>query len=116
MEEVDKDDNIFIVAWDMLGLETIVDAHELQSEDVMRALQDQKGSKLGEMLFYLTMRARSNMHRKYEIYSIHTTPEVTKDSLASMFEENPQAAADLIRARGNKIYSDREASGNQVIR
>ncbi len=116
MDTVDKDDNIFIVAWDMLGLETIVDAHELQSEDVMRALQNQKSSRLSEMLFYLTMRARANMHRKYEIYSIHTNPEVTKDSLADMFAENPQAAADLIRARGHKIYSDRENSGNQVIR
>jgi hypothetical protein len=32
-----------------------------------------------------------------------------------MFNENPQAAADLIRKRGHKIYSDRSTAGNQVI-
>lgn len=115
MEEVDKDDNIFIIAWDMTGLECIVDVHELQSQDVMRRLQDQKGSKLSEFLFYITMRARANTHRKYEIYSIHTDGEITKARLEELFQENPQAGADLIRARGHKIYSDRENAGRQVI-
>ena len=112
---MEKQDNIFIVAWDMTGLECVVDANELQSEDVLRALRDQKGSKLSEFMFYITMRARANTHRKYEIYSIHTVPEITKESLEQMFKDTPQAAADLIRERGHKIYSDRENAGNQVI-
>lgn len=112
---MEKQDNIFIVAWDMTGLECVVDANELQSEDVMRALRDQKGSRLSEFMFYITMRARANMQRKYEIYSIHTNPDITKETLEYMFNENPQAAADLIRKRGHKIYSDRSTAGNQVI-
>jgi hypothetical protein len=110
-----SDSNIFIVSWDMTGLDCIIDAHELQGEDVMRALRGDKGSKLGQTLFYLTMRARANSHRKYEIYSIHTDGEITKERLEELFQENPQAGADLIRARGNKIYSDRENAGRQVI-
>jgi hypothetical protein len=107
--------NIFIVSWDMTGLECIIDAHELQGEDVMRALRGDKGSKLGQTLFYLTMRARANTHRHYEIYTIHTTPEITKETLAELFNENPQAGADLIRKHGSKIYSDRSTTKTQVI-
>lgn len=110
-----KDSNIYIVTWDMTGLECVIDANELQSEDVMRALRGQKGSKLGEALFYLTMRARANSQRRYEIYSIHTNSEISKEDLERMFEENPQNAADLIRDRGVKIYSDRANQKVQVI-
>lgn len=110
-----KDSNIFIVVWDMTGLEAVIDANELQSEDVMRRLRDEKGSKLGQTLFAITMRARANTHRHYEIYSIHTSPEITKLDMANMFYENPQSAADLIRDRGIKIYSDRANKQTQVI-
>lgn len=109
------DTNLFIVVWDMTGLECVVDANELQSEDVMRALQDQKGSKLGQTLFYLTTRARANMQRKYEIYSIRTENEVTKDAIEALFAKDPQGAADMMRKIGQKIYSDRSTAGNQVI-
>ena len=110
-----KDSNIFIVVWDMTGLEAVIDANELQSEDVMRKLRDEKGSKLSETLFAITMRARANTHRHYEIYSIHTSPEITRLDMADLFHQNPQAAADLIRARGQKIYSDRANKQTQVI-
>lgn len=115
MDEVEKDDNLFIVVWDMTGLEAVIDVHELQSEDVMRRLRDDKGSKLGQTLFYLTQRARANSHRNYEIYSIHTSPEIDRLAMSDMFHQNPQAAADLIRARGTKIYSARSNTKVQVI-
>ena len=109
------EDNLFIVVWDMTGLESIIDVHELQSEDVMRRLRDEKGSKLGQTLFYLTLRARANTHRHYEIYSIHTNPGIDRLTLADMFHANPQAAAELIREHGVKIYSDRASDKVQVI-
>ena len=114
-EDLAKDDNIFIVSWDMTGLECVIDCHELQSEDVMRALRGDKGSRLGETLFYLTMRARANNHRHYEIYSIHTDDSITKESLEKMFEMDPQGSANIIRERGHKIYSDRVNRKTQVI-
>lgn len=112
---MEKDSNLFIVVWDMTGLEAVIDANELQSEDVMRRLRDEKGSSLGQTLFAITMRARANTHRHYEIYSIHTSPEITRLDMADLFHQNPQAAADLIRARGQKIYSDRANKQTQVI-
>lgn len=111
----DMDDNLFIVVWDMTGLEAIYDVHELQSEDVLRRLRDEKGSKLSQTLFYITQRARANMHRCYEIYSINTIKEIDRLTLADLFHENPQAAAELIREHGVKIYSDRASKKVQVI-
>lgn len=110
-----EDSNIFIVVWDMTGLEVVIDVNDLTSEDTMRALKGEKGSKLGQTLFYLTQRARANNHRHYEIYSIHANTEITRQDMADMFHQNPQAAADLIRARGTKIYSDRASDKVQVI-
>ena len=110
-----EDSNIFIVVWDMTGLEAIIDVNELQGEDVMRRLRDEKGSKLGQTLFAITMRARANTHRHYEIYSIHTEPSIDRMTLSDLFHDNPQIAADLIRARGTKIYSDRANKQTQVI-
>jgi len=110
-----EDSNIFIVVWDMTGLEAVIDVSELTSEDTMRILKGEKGSALGRTMFVLTQRARANSHRHYEIYSVHTNPEITKQDMADMFHQNPQAAADLIRARGTKIYSDRASDKVQVI-
>lgn len=110
-----NDSNIFIVVWDMTGLEAVIDCNELQGEDVMKALRGEKGSRLGEVLFYLNMRARANMHRHYEVYSIHTESNITKETLEELFNENPQAGADLIREHGTKIYSDRMPKKTQVI-
>lgn len=110
-----QESNIFIVVWDMTGLECVIDVHDLSSEDVMTALKGEKGSKLGQTMFYLTMRARANSHRHYEIYSIHVEPEITKETLEKLFKKDPQAGADLIREHGIKIYSDRVNGKTQVI-
>lgn len=110
-----NDSNIFIVVWDMTGLETVIDVNDLTGEDTMRALKGEKGSALGRTMFVLTQRARANSHRHYEIYSIHTNPEISKQDMADMFHQNPQGAADLIRDRGTKIYSDRANKQTQVI-
>jgi len=112
---MEKDSNLFIVVWDMTGLEAVIDVNDLTSEDTMRALKGEKGSKLGQTLFFITQRARANSHRHYEIYSIHTDPTIDKLAMSDMFHQNPQAAADLIRARGQKIYSDRANKQTQVI-
>jgi len=53
------------------------------------------------------LRARANSQRHYEVYSVHVDEGITKNDIVDMFNDSPQAMADLIRERGNKIYSDR---------
>jgi len=63
----------------------------------------------------MTLRARANTQRHYEIYSIQTVDDIDRSTLERLFEDDPQAAAELIRDRGTKLYSDRIAKRTQVI-
>jgi hypothetical protein len=53
------------------------------------------------------LRAQFNTQRHYEIYIINTTPEIERDDIVTMFETDPQTAADTIRRLGQRFYSDR---------
>ena len=110
-------DNVFILSWDMYGLESCIDATDLDKQAMWNTLKDGENARnpVGSTLHMLMMRARLNAHRHYEIYSISTSPEITKDCITQMFEDNPQGAAELIRERGNKIFSDRATSNEQRI-
>jgi hypothetical protein len=61
----------------------------------------------------MILRGRINSHRHYELYAVDCSDSITKEDLETMFEDDPQSAADLIRNRGLKIYSDR-ARENKV--
>lgn len=63
----------------------------------------------------LIMRARYNPQRHYEIYTVDVDPSITAEDMIDMFTESPQGMADLIRARGNKLYSDRMDKRQVVI-
>jgi hypothetical protein len=41
---------------------------------------------------------------------------VTADDLKSMFDDDPQGSAELIRQRGRVLYSDRQKAGDIKIR
>lgn len=110
-----REQNLFMIVWDMTGLESVVNVDDIAEADTMNALKGEKGSELGRTLHYFTLRARANNHRHYEIYTIRTTVDLTKEDLEQWFERDPQAAADMIRERGNKIYSDRVNTRTQVI-
>ena len=110
-----SDHKTLIVTWDMTGLESVIDANELDSEDTFNRLQEIKSNRLGHTLFMLTTRARMNTQRHYEIYSINVDYDITPNDIKTMFEENPQGSAELIRERGFRIYSDRLNEKVQVI-
>lgn len=61
----------------------------------------------------LILRARYNPQRHYEIYTVDVDETITAKDMIDMFEEDPQGMADLIRDRGNQLYSDR-AQTNKV--
>ena len=117
-------DNIFILSWDCYGLEACVDVtkhiergNQIEKEKIFELIKDPDSnppnkavSEVNRIYFQLSMRARANPQRNYEIYSVHTTADITAEDLERMFKDNPQATAELIRERGTKLYSDRETS------
>lgn len=117
-------DNIFILSWDCYGLEACVDVTEhidqgnnFEKEKIFDLIKDPDArphnkhvAEVNRIYFQLSMRARFNPQRNYEIYSVHTTADITAKDLKCMFEDNPQGTAELIRERGTKLYSDRQTS------
>lgn len=93
----------------MHGLESCINATELDQERTFNILSNKTGgeNKLGHIVAHLRLRAQANSQRHYEIYSIAVDSTISKQDLEEQFEQNPQAMADLVRNRGNKIYSNR---------
>lgn len=97
----------FVVMWDNQGLEFVGDWTEYSQDKMWSELQDKKPTKTFVNLMHLQLRARYNSQRHYEIYIVNAVEGITAEDIRSMFETDPQSAADLIRERGYKFYSDR---------
>jgi len=121
--------NTYIISWDMTGLEAVVDiteniacGNEFEREKIWDILKDPEriprnewAHEVNHLVSMMMLRARANPQRHYEIYSINTNADISKTDLETMFEDSPQTAADLIRDRGHRLYSDRVDRRIQVI-
>lgn len=100
--------NVFLFSWDCQGIEAVINLTDYEKEQVWAELSNQDPpARLQSVISHLMMRARANPQRHYEIYTMQVEYGVTEDDVREMFEQDPQGSADLIRHRGNKIYSDR---------
>jgi hypothetical protein len=63
----------------------------------------------------LILRARANPQRNYEIYTVQVEADVSLKDIRAMFKDSPQDIVDLVRARGNRLYSDRQYKEDRVI-
>ena len=118
MTQENFDSEVYILSWDMNGLESCINASQVDREKTWNLLadKDERHEDVGTIIRHLTLRARFNSQRHYEIYAINVDPSITKEDLVEQFDQNPQAMADLVRARGRKLYSDRVDSDRVVIR
>jgi hypothetical protein len=125
-----KKHNVFLLSWDMTGLETVLDLTTLEKlrheEEKIRMMQilsdpeardpgDQTGAALNRAVQGILLRARVNSQRHYEVYTIQTDASVSERDMWELFTSNPQHAAELIRERGNQLYSDRIKQRTQLI-
>ena len=125
-----KKHNVFLLSWDMTGLETVLDLTILErlrvEEEKIRMMQilsdpeardpgDQTGAALNRAVQGILLRARVNSQRHYEVYTIQTDASISERDMWELFTSNPQHAAELIRERGNQLYSDRIEQRTQLI-
>ena len=113
----------YILSWDCHGLEACVNVSDIDKEQMWEALKETDGNPnkgrthtVNSLVSMLMLRARFNPQRNYEIYAIDTEDDITESTLRSLFEQDPQASADLIRERGRKLYSDRAKQESIKIR
>ena len=106
-------ENIFAIMWDCNGLEA---AEQIPDPALatFAVLQGREPPRPPNINMW-TLRARVNTQRNYEIYIVHATPEITREDIVSMFEADPQTAADTIRRLGHKFYSDRATQPRAIV-
>lgn len=111
--------NAYLVYWCEEGLESVVPITQyepIDAENTFRILNDQEpvSNPLNQIIRGMLLRARVNQQRHYELYAIDCEASISKEDIEQMFEDNPQAAAELFRSRGHKMYGDR-ATKNRVL-
>lgn len=122
--------NCFLLSWDCHGLEACVPLHELEQkhqqaekERVWITLAAEDGTdpgnpvdrEINRVYTSILMRARMNPQRHYEVYTVQTDPSISKEDMIRMFEDSPQSMADLVRERGERLYSDRAKQGAAIV-
>lgn len=107
--------NIFLLSWDINGIEAVVNITDLDKEKTWNVLQDKPGPNLNHIVNSIMLRARYNGQRHYEVYTVTMSDDIDEEDVREMFDANPQGMADLIRERGNKMYSDRLEPTKQRI-
>ena len=105
----------FLVMWCNEGLECVVDLTEDEQQRAWSALKGKPPVSQLPSLHHLILRAKFNMQRAYEIYTVEATEGITADDIRDMFENAPQMAADTIRERGNCLHSDRVTDDRVLI-
>ena len=110
--------NAYIISWCEEGLEGVVPITEYEqwdAENTFRILNNEEPVRnpLNGIIQNMILRAQVNAQRHYEIYAIDCSEDITQETIQEWFDVNPQAAADLLRERGHRMYSNR-ASANRI--
>jgi hypothetical protein len=105
--------NQYVVMWDCNGLEAVQKVPD-PADTTFAVLQGKKPPKMPNINMW-ALRARFNSQRNYEIYVISTDSGIGEQDIVSMFEANPQTAADTIRRLGHKFYSDRVTQPPAIV-
>jgi hypothetical protein len=122
---ISDDSNYWLVSWDILGLEALIDLTEFlrhqeewDKEKTWKSLKDEKmSSRRPEIpLKMMLMRARCNTQRYYEMYTFKTDIDIDETTIREWFDTSPQTAADWIRKNGNKIYGEGIGKAKALIR
>lgn len=112
--------NAFIFMWDCYGIESIVPITQYENWDKTNTIRLLKGDRsvrnpLDDIVRNLVFRARYNSQRHYEIYAVDCDASLDEEFWKEQWDSNPQHTADLIREKGQQIYSDRQPVGKRVI-
>lgn len=111
-------EHMFVVMWDMHGLEYCADITADNQRVVWEKLKGSTGSAIRHSYanpMHLALRARYNSQRHYEIWLFNAAEGITRDDIVAMFEANAQTAADTIRRVGHCYYSDRRPKDEKIL-
>jgi hypothetical protein len=112
----------YIVSWDCLGVEFLDDITRYHPDNWAKAhlLESIKTGKMPDCnypnLFPITMRARFNGHRHYEIYVFTSEDDIDEEAIRAWFETDPQGFADWVRENHSlKIWDERVTKKPAIV-
>jgi hypothetical protein len=105
--------NQYVVMWDCNGLEAVQKVPD-PADTTFAVLGNKELPKMPNINMW-ALRARFNPQRNYEIYVISADSGIGEQDIVSMFDADPQTAADTIRRLGHKFYSDRAAQPRAIV-
>ena len=108
----------FVISFCCEGLEGIIPISDLERQetfDILAGKATTAGNRAAHNVNAMILRARFNPQRFYEVYAISATPGISADDIRGMFEADPQCAADIIRERGQQLFSDRRKERKDAI-
>ena len=111
-------DKTYVVSYDMYGLESVVPITDMEQQGIMDALISGSAityKKINQTIEMILLRARVNMHRRYEVYAIAADPSLNEQDIRDFFTTSPQSAADWCRKNGQKLYSDRASEDDDRV-
>lgn len=111
-ENEDPRNRMFAIMWDCYGLEAVARLPD-PADKTFALLKGVEPPAMPNINMW-ALRARFNPQRNYEIYLITATPGIDEDDIRTMFEANPQSAADTIRRIGECFHSDRETKERAI--
>ena len=97
----------FLVMWSQDRLEEVVNLDDIEKYRMWNTLADRDTAGLGSIIGPMFAKARKFPEAQYEIYTILIANDgLTENEFRTLFDDQPVAARDLIRARGTKVYSE----------
>ena len=105
--------NAYIFVWDEFGIESIIPITKYENIDKLNTWARIKGEEpiqrnpLDTIIRNLLMRARFNNQRAYEIYAVDCAESMDEEFWQNQWKENPQECANIVREKGEKLYSNR---------
>lgn len=106
----------FVVMWCNEGLEYVGDMTADNQRVTWETLQGRDSPRHAlANPFHMRLRAQLNLDRHYEIYFIGAVDGIGEEEIRSMFRNDPQGSADLIRSKGECFYSNRATKGAVIV-
>lgn len=105
---------LYVCMWDELGFEVIADCTSWERKAFLNSIAGKDLDPAPVNLHAMMMRARFNPQRNYEIWTFNTTDDIDEETLRNLADENPQGLVDMIRERGNNLYTNTKFTHTKI--
>jgi hypothetical protein len=105
------------VLFDSEGLDTLVPWGELAADRMMTKLSGgaMPSANPQHIVSRMMLRAQFNLQRFPEVWTYQTDEDIEYADMRSLWEDNPQYMADLIRVKGDQLFGDKPGTKRKQV-